>query len=238
MPRLPALTSRRPGAWLLASSLLCGCGLSVYSGATESSTTSSNATGDPTGAPTSGSTSAGSDPTTGATSIATTATGTSTDGTTTGATTTGDTSTGDTSTTAVATDASTGSSTSDTSTGGVVPDKMETWGHGCMFDDDCMAIVGDKGICLHDVLDLYGLPGGYCTKTCQLPDLMTMYVPDDPICGPGVHCVGVMGYFEACLVECFDDSECPREGYECRVLPEIGQPGDPMFCLMTDDNKL
>ena len=107
-------------------------------------------------------------------------------------------------------------------------------GHPCATDDDCIAIVGAGGVCLKDVLAMYDLPGGYCTKSCPLPDFDTHYAPDHATCGAGVHCIGVMGFFEACAVECFDDGECPREGYECRLLPQIGMPGDPMFCLMTD----
>ena len=101
-----------------------------------------------------------------------------------------------------------------------------------------MAVLGDGGVCLKDILMVYNLPGGYCSKICKLPDTMTAYVPDDPICGPGVTCIGAMGFFEGCAVECADNSDCPRQGYECRIMPTIGAPGDPTFCLMTEDNKI
>ena len=58
------------------------------------------------------------------------------------------------------------------------------------------------------------------------------------ICGQGVTCIGVDGYFEGCVIECTDDSQCPREGYECRTMPQIAETCDPKFCLMTDDNML
>lgn len=245
MPTLLALPPRGHGTLLLTSSLLLACNLAVYtSSTTETETTTGGTTAAATGGPTgSGPTSSG-DPTDGGsagttttTTGATTTTATTGPATTLETTTIGETtegaSTGDTSTTGT-------SSTGDTSTttGGVDLGKMEEWGHPCTTDEDCQAIVGDGGVCLKDVLGLYGLPGGYCTKTCALPDVATKYVPDHPTCGAGVTCIGVKGFFEACVVECFDDSECPREGYECRILPEVGMAGDPMFCLMTDANKL
>ncbi len=115
---------------------------------------------------------------------------------------------------------------------------MGKFGHACASDADCVAVLGDGGVCLKDILMVYNLPGGYCSKICKLPDAMTAYVPDDPICGPGVTCIGAMGYFEGCAVECADNSDCPRQGYECRIMPTIGMPGDPTFCLMTEDNKI
>ncbi|WP_434422888.1 hypothetical protein [Nannocystis pusilla] len=122
-------------------------------------------------------------------------------------------------------------------TGEPDPGLMGEWGHACQSDDECSAILGDKGVCLTNVLMLYALPGGYCTKECTLP-AMTAYDPGNPACAPDAMCIGASGYFEACAVECTDDSDCPREGYECRLLPVIGQPGDPMFCLMTDEHML
>ncbi|HEY8375039.1 MAG TPA: hypothetical protein VIK91_01065, partial [Nannocystis sp.] len=201
------------------------------SGTTEAGSSTSTSTGSSTTSvdPTSGSAGTSTGPTTGTST-------TEPAGTT--STSTGDPSTGEVSTTDPSTgDDSTGStsSTGSSSTGEPAVNKQETWGHGCTDDAECMALVGNKGVCEFDVLGLYELPGGYCTKGCTLPDLQTVYVPDHPSCGPGVHCVGVKGFLEVCLLECSDDSECPREGYECRVLPQIGQPGDPKFCLMTDE---
>lgn len=236
---MPLAFTRRPVTLLLAGSLLTACNLQVYQSPTTEtgSSGSSSETGSSTGSSTSSSTGT-VDPTSGSTGSSS---GTSTGSTsTTSPATTTDPSTGDPSTGEVSTtDPSTGSSSSTDSstTGEPAPNKQETWGHACTDDAECMALVGNKGVCAVDVLGLYDLPDGYCTRGCTLPDLQTLYVPDHPQCGPGVHCVGVMGYLEVCLVECFDDSECPREGYECRLLPTVGMPGDPKFCLMTEEYK-
>ena len=139
--------------------------------------------------------------------------------------------------TAGATEDATAGTTAPTTTGGE-GSVMEEFGAPCMADADCEEILGAGGVCLTDILMLYGLPGGYCSKLCMLPDGQTAYVEDDAICGEGVTCIGAMGYFEGCVVECTDNSQCPRAGYECRPMPEISSPGDPKFCLMTDENKL
>lgn len=114
---------------------------------------------------------------------------------------------------------------------------MSEFGAPCDADDDCKAILGDDGVCLTDILMIYGLPCGYCSKLCELPP-NTAYVADDMICGPGVTCIGADGYFEGCVIECDSDADCPREGYECRIMPTIGQPNDPKFCLMKDEYML
>jgi hypothetical protein len=174
------------------------------------------------------------EPTGSGTSIGTTTVDATT--TTTGAV---DTTTGEPSTTGEpATTTTTSEATTTTGTTGEPdPGLMGEWGHACQSDDECAAILGDKAVCLTDVLMAYSLPGGYCTKECTLP-AMTAYDPGNPSCAPDAMCIGASGYFEACAVECTDDSDCPREGYECRLMPVIGQPGDPMFCLMTDEYML
>ncbi|MBZ5708825.1 hypothetical protein [Nannocystis pusilla] len=120
------------------------------------------------------------------------------------------------------------------STTGADQGKMSEYGHACADDDECVAILGAGAVCLTDVLGLYELPGGYCSKLCELPP-QTPYVFDDLTCGRGVVCIGADGYFEACAVECEANSECPRDGYECRLMPTLGLSGDPRFCLMTDE---
>lgn len=133
--------------------------------------------------------------------------------------------------------------TTTTDTGGVVCEPppaggvggvMSEFGAPCTMDDECVAILGEGGVCLTDILELYDLPCGYCSKLCELPP-NTAYVPDDAICGQGVTCIGADMYFEGCVVECTDNADCPREGYECRIMPTIGQPNDPKFCLMKDE---
>lgn len=140
-----------------------------------------------------------------------------------------DTSTGDPATT----DAS--SSSGDT---GDDTDLMKTLGHACKTDADCQALVGPKGVCQQDILGVYALPGGYCTTYCQLPDQQTTYQLASASCTMMADCVGLMGYFEACAHVCTDDTQCQRPGYECRVMPQISNPGDPKFCLMTEDNMI
>ncbi|MCB9706464.1 MAG: hypothetical protein H6711_31750 [Myxococcales bacterium] len=117
-------------------------------------------------------------------------------------------------------------------TPGMGPNVMEEWGAPCSVDQDCVDLIGEGGVCLHDVLNIYYLPMGYCTKFCVLPDAMTKFVPDDPSCGVGRICLGAMGFFEACAVPCTDDAECQRDGYTCQILPQIGIEGEPKFCLM------
>ena len=124
------------------------------------------------------------------------------------------------------------------SSGGSGESVMEEFGHPCNTDAECQAVLGADGVCLKDILMVYNLPGGYCSKLCMLPDANTAYVPNDPTCGPGVYCIGADGYFEGCVIECTDNSQCPRAGYECRIMPQIGKDGDPKFCLMTEDNKI
>lgn len=134
-----------------------------------------------------------------------------------------------------------GTGTGPGTTGGGGDSKMEVFGQPCMTDADCTGALGPEGKCLKDILGVYALPGGYCSLLCMLPDANTAYVKDDPTCsagGPGSYCIGADGYFEGCVVECTDNSQCPRDGYECRIMPQLGKDGDPKFCLMTDDNML
>ncbi len=82
-----------------------------------------------------------------------------------------------------------------------------------------VTILGEGGVCLTDILELYDLPCGYRSKLCELPP-NTAYVPDDAIRGEGVTCIGADMYFEGCVVECTDNADCPREGYECRIYAD------------------
>ncbi|MDC0666851.1 hypothetical protein [Nannocystis radixulma] len=162
---------------------------------------------------------------------------------------------GDTETTDTAAPGTTDNATTDgtetgtpttTETGGVVCEPapeggvggvMSEFGAPCTSDDECVAILGEGGVCLDNILGIYNLPCGYCSKLCELPP-NTAYVPDDMTCGMGVTCIGADGYFEGCVIECQDNADCPREGYECRIMPTIGQPEDPKFCLMTDEHMV
>lgn len=114
-------------------------------------------------------------------------------------------------------------------------DTMQTWGAPCTSDADCAPLLGDDGICAKEAV-IFGLPGGYCTKRCSLPDTATTVIQDDPACdsGGGIDCVGAMGIFERCAKPCSSNAECGREGYFCRQMPQIAMPEDPSYCLMSD----
>ena len=142
-------------------------------------------------------------------------------------------------TTQPTTDATTTGANSDSSSGGGEDmNLMKIHGSACATDDDCKALLGADGICQKDILGIYALPGGYCTTYCQLPDQQTTYQTDSAFCTMMADCVGLMGFFEACAHECTDNIQCPRAGYECRQMPQISNPGDPKFCLMTEDNMI
>lgn len=132
----------------------------------------------------------------------------------------------------------TGTTAATTATTGADEGLMGKYGHACNTDADCIAVLGDGGKCLKDILQVYNLPGGYCSTDCDLPDQQQTYIPMAADCKLGADCVGLMGFFEGCAFPCTDGSQCPRDGYECRQMPEISNPGDPTYCLMTEDNKI
>lgn len=111
---------------------------------------------------------------------------------------------------------------------------QKTWGAPCTADADCVALLGDDAIC-ETAAVIYGLPGGYCTKICDLTGDETLIV-DDPTCDPagGVNCIGADAIFERCAVPCTGNDQCGRDGYQCRQMPQISGPDDPSYCLMDD----
>lgn len=116
---------------------------------------------------------------------------------------------------------------------------MTNYGFPCEADAECVDKIGTPDAkCLKDILMVYGLPGGYCSNNCSLPDGMTTFVKGASDCFMGADCIGLDMYFEGCVPECGCDADCPREGYECRRMPTISKEGDPKYCLMTDDNML
>ena len=118
-------------------------------------------------------------------------------------------------------------------------DLMTNYGHACEVDADCVEFIGTPDAkCLKDILGVYGLPGGYCSNLCALPDAMTTFVKGAADCFMGADCIGLDGYFEGCVPTCGCDADCPREGYQCRRMPVISNEGDPKYCLMTEDNML
>jgi len=111
---------------------------------------------------------------------------------------------------------------------------MEEYGRPCEADSDCDDL-GEDAKCVKTILEVAHAPAGYCSRDCDLPDGNTKYVEEDEKCGPGLTCLGVMGFFEACAPQCTSDDQCQREGYECRLLPVVGAENEPTFCLMVDE---
>lgn len=109
------------------------------------------------------------------------------------------------------------------------------WGSACSTDADCAHI--EDGECFLDTIDVYEIPGGVCSKRCDLPDSGTTVVLDDLNCDPdgGVACMGAKGVFSACLPPCTSNSQCGRAGFGCIRMPVISAAGDASFCLMNPD---
>lgn len=108
------------------------------------------------------------------------------------------------------------------------------WGSACTTDDECIARLGEGGVCLIEAV-IYELPGGYCSKLCTLPE-GSKYSIDDPQCDAdgGIDCIGQAPLFEVCAPQCTAESQCSRDGYFCRNFPLIAEAGDPTYCLMPD----
>jgi hypothetical protein len=132
-----------------------------------------------------------------------------------------------------------GTTAADMCADAVVGGKMTNYGHPCTADSECVDLIGTPDAkCLTDILMVYGLPCGYCSNLCALPDASTTFVPAAADCFMGADCVGLDNYFEGCVPQCTSNADCPREGYECRRMPTISKEGDPTYCLMTDENML
>jgi hypothetical protein len=127
-------------------------------------------------------------------------------------------------------------------------DLMTAWGAACDqnangiqdAEDDqfCRDLLGfDNAICVADILMIYTIPGGYCSRPCELPSKDVSFVEDAADCDPdgGVNCVGAMGIYTVCAPPCALDDSCSRQGYGCIPMPEISNTGDPQYCLMNPD---
>ncbi len=121
----------------------------------------------------------------------------------------------------------------DTTDGATEP-LMDSWGAPCSEDSECVALLGEGGVCLFSAV-IYELPGGYCSKNCELPSGV-QYSENDPGCDPngGVDCIGQAPLLQVCAPRCTDDDQCSRDGYTCRNLPMLASEGDPTYCLMPD----
>jgi hypothetical protein len=117
---------------------------------------------------------------------------------------------------------------------GTTPSLMDAYGAACTTNADCEPLLGAGAVCIQNILGVYDLPGGYCTRECSLPNTSVTFELDSADCDPngGITCVGVEGNFTACAPECASHDQCGREGYGCRLMPSIGAEGDPTFCLM------
>ena len=106
-------------------------------------------------------------------------------------------------------------------------------GQPCTTADDCAAL-GPDARCDDNVFDLLTWPGGICTLPCTLPNATTR-VADAPECNPdggtGVDCVGLQGFYTACLKPCESSDQCNREGYGCRRMPNISAVDDQTYCI-------
>ncbi len=232
-------TISRPLAATLASLLTLACGDNGDMQITQTNPNVSDSTDGPTGSPTADpSGDPSGDPNT-ATSDPATTQGPTTDPSATTPTVTGDpVTTGPTGDTGDTSDTGDTGDTASSSESGDDGNLMTHYGAPCATDADCQKLLGADGVCLKDILGVYALPGGYCSILCQLPDQQTTYLLDAPGCTMMADCVGLMGYFEGCAHVCTDNSQCPREEYECRQMPQISNPDDPKFCLMTEDNMI
>jgi len=115
------------------------------------------------------------------------------------------------------------------------PDIQAAWGSACASDQECVDRLGfDNAICVQNILGVFDLPGGYCSRPCVLPDFETTNVPNDAQCDPagGVSCIGLKDNFEACAIPCNTSDQCGREGYGCARMPIISSDADPSYCLM------
>ena len=118
---------------------------------------------------------------------------------------------------------------------------LTTWGSACTSNADCIAVTGDPAaICDQVAAEIYSLPGGYCTKECDVeeggPNTVGITEIGDPDCAAdgSLNCVGLPGVYQRCLKPCDGDIQCGREGYVCRQLPLVGTPEEPKGCLMYD----
>lgn len=121
---------------------------------------------------------------------------------------------------------------------GTTPTLMDAWGAPCMTNAECEATaLGAGAVCITNILGVFDLPLGYCTRECTVGSTETTFVLDSAECDPngGVACVGIDGSFTACAPVCTSDSQCGREGYGCTTMPLIAAEGDPTFCLMNAD---
>jgi hypothetical protein len=128
------------------------------------------------------------------------------------------------------TDVDTGTDTG-TSTGpgqGNLPEGWENFGGPCTKHDDCTGY--PRARCVDtSILGVINAPGGYCTACCDSAGEW---------CADGIQCIGLDDVYLICAATCDSDEQCREdEGYECREVPYLEDPGvTDNFCLPDNDN--
>jgi hypothetical protein len=83
-------------------------------------------------------------------------------------------------------------------------------GTACSGDSDC-----GSGTCMQTIpIVNTAYPGGYCTGSCY----------SDDQCGANAVCApGILGRAGSCYLRCDAAAGCPREGYRCKVVSDVGR---------------
>ena len=130
------------------------------------------------------------------------------------------------------TDSETDSDTdTDTSTGpgqGNLPEGWENFGGPCIAHEDCTGY--PRARCVDSsILGLINVPGGYCTACC---DSAASW------CAEGIQCIGADDVYLICAATCDSSDQCRQdEGYECRQVPYLEDPGVTAdFCLPDNEH--
>ncbi len=108
-----------------------------------------------------------------------------------------------------------------------LPDGWQGFGEACETDDDCQGYPGERR-CIHDILSLINVPGGYCTSCCDAEEIDG--------CDDGIDCVGANNVYLVCLAHCDSDEDCRQgDGYECRSIYYISDVFPGNYCLPNED---
>jgi len=108
-----------------------------------------------------------------------------------------------------------------------LPEGWQGFGEACENDEDCQGYPGERR-CLHDVLGLINVPGGYCSSCCDEEEIDG--------CAPGIDCVGANNVYVVCLAHCETDADCRQsEGYVCIPIYYIPDVFPGTYCLPNAD---
>ena len=124
-------------------------------------------------------------------------------------------------------DTDTSTADAGTDTDWSLPDGWEGFGTACETDDDCQGYPGVRR-CIHDILSLINVPGGYCTSCCDAEEIDG--------CAVGIDCVGANNVYLVCIAHCDSDEDCRQgDGYECRPIYYISEVFPGNYCLPNED---